>query len=287
MKKRTSQLGRLVAAITLPFVMGACMSWQQQELTGLRDVVTRDQPEKIRVSTRITGNEREIKKPTVSGDTIYGLHDGNLVRIPFAIVTNVSVPKDGAPSTAHGQELIAGGSIRVRPSQPPETGGQWTAEPHRRWADATVVRLTPDSLWYESGGDVAALSVEAVEVRRPTLKDQRWLGMGLGGVLGGVIGAVVGTSMSPGDQFRPTYPEAVGCRGSGFFSRSCTSYGPLVYEQYDSSTDDILGASVVGVLAGGGLGYLAGKMFRRWETVELDQLTVGAGNLAVSMSIRR
>ena len=35
MKKHTSQLGRLVAAITLPFVMGACMSWQQQELTGL------------------------------------------------------------------------------------------------------------------------------------------------------------------------------------------------------------------------------------------------------------
>ena len=282
MKKRTSQLGRLVAAITLPFVMGACMSWQQQELTGLQDVVTRDQPEKIRVSTRITGNEREIKKPQVSGDTIYGLHDGNLVRIPFAIVTNVSVPKDGAPSTAHGQQLAAGGTICVRPSQSPEPGGQWTVEPESRWTEATVVRLTPDSLWYESGGDVAALSVDGVEARQPTLKDQRWLGMGLGGVLGGVIGAVVGTSISPGDQFYPTYPESSNC---GWGSWGC-NLGPLVYEQYDSSTDDIVGSAVVGVLIGGGLGWVIGRTVRRWETVDLAQVTVGNGRLGLSVSVQ-
>ena len=39
MKKRTLRLGRIVAAITLPFVMGACLSWQQQAPTGPRDVV--------------------------------------------------------------------------------------------------------------------------------------------------------------------------------------------------------------------------------------------------------
>ncbi len=51
MKKRTLRLGRMVAAITLPFVMGACTSlqlhgtrdvftWQPHGLTGPRDVVT-------------------------------------------------------------------------------------------------------------------------------------------------------------------------------------------------------------------------------------------------------
>ena len=183
-----------------------------------------------------------------------------------------------APSTVHGQELFVGSMIRVRASQPSGT--------ERGWAEGSVDRLTPDTLWYQSGGGVSAMSWDNVELERSTFRDHRWAGLAIGALAGGAIGAVVGISISPGDQFRSTYPEARGCSYSGFF-RSCTHYGPLVHEQYDSSTDDILGASAVGVLIGGGLGWVIGKALTRWERVELDQITVGNGNLAVSMSIRR
>ena len=40
-------------------------------------------------------------------------------------------------------------------------------------------------------------------------------------------------------------------------------------------------------MTGGGLGYVVGKALGRWETVELDQVMIGDGNLAVSMRIVR
>ena len=48
-----------------------------------------------------------------------------------------------APSTVHGQELFVGSTIRVRASQPSGT--------ERGWTEGSVDRLTPDTLWYQSG----------------------------------------------------------------------------------------------------------------------------------------
>ena len=54
-----------------------------------------------------------------------------------------------APLTAHGQQLVAGDTIRVKPSRSTEPKRQWTVkQPVPRWTEGTVVRLTPDTLWY-------------------------------------------------------------------------------------------------------------------------------------------
>ena len=101
MYRRTSRLGRLVAAITLPCVLSACMSWQQQELTGLRDVIVLDQPDKVRVRTRFTGDELEIERPQVSGDTISGGYGPRqAVSVPFADLTEASLQEVDDGKTA-------------------------------------------------------------------------------------------------------------------------------------------------------------------------------------------
>jgi outer membrane lipoprotein SlyB len=41
-----------------------------------------------------------------------------------------------------------------------------------------------------------------------------------------------------------------------------------------------------GALIGGTLGYVVGRGLGRWETVEIDQVTVGDGALSFSLSIR-
>ena len=68
------------------------------------------------------------------------------------------------PSTAHGQQLIAGDTIRVRASQSTGTG--------RVWTEGSVVRLAPDTLWYQSSGGVSAMSWDNVELKRPTFRNQ-------------------------------------------------------------------------------------------------------------------
>ena len=55
-----------------------------------------------------------------------------------------------APLTALGQELAAGDTIRLRPSQSTGTA--------RGWSEGSVVRLAPDTLWYRSSGSVSAIS---------------------------------------------------------------------------------------------------------------------------------
>ena len=97
MKKRTSQLGRLVAAITLPFVMTACVTWRQRDLTDLRDVIVNDQPEEIRLRTETSDAELTIAHPQLFRDTISGSPDGSVMKIPFADVTNLRVY--GGPSS--------------------------------------------------------------------------------------------------------------------------------------------------------------------------------------------
>ena len=91
--------------------------------------------------------------------------------------------------------------------------------------------------------------------------------------------------MSPGDQFMTVYPES-NCRIENIFNPRPCNPGPSQVVQYDSSTDDILGGSALGVLIGGGLGWAMGRLIRRWETVDLAQVTVGNGGLGLSVSVR-
>ena len=91
MKKLGSGIRRSVAALTLPFVMGACMTWQQQDVADLRDVIERDQPDRVRIRTR-SGDEFDVRNPRVSMDTIFG-PDGPLVGIPLVDVAEASLPK--------------------------------------------------------------------------------------------------------------------------------------------------------------------------------------------------
>lgn len=162
-----------------------------------------------------------------------------------------------APSTAYGQQLFAG--------------------------DATVTRLTPVILWHQSDHIITSRSIGPAEIRRATHRDHRWSGLAIGAVAGGTIGALVGLG-----NFEPlSYP--------GNLSLSCSVLSfvcpddlvdPLV--EADSRPDEHTTTGIVaGALIGGGLGFLVGKMLGHWETVELDQLTVAAGNVAVSMRIRR
>ena len=176
-----------------------------------------------------------------------------------------------APSTAHGQQLFTGDAIRVRASQ--------STEPDPQWTDATVVRLTPDTLWYQARGSVSPISMENAEIQRAVGR-KRWMnGLRIGVLAGGAVGALAAyISFEP----RFGYEDDLGA----FIKRSFgVDPGPQV--QINSRAEETAGGAVVGGLTGGALGFFVGKVLGQWETVELDQLTVGGGSLAVSMRIRR
>ncbi len=177
-----------------------------------------------------------------------------------------------APSTAHGQQLVAGDVIRVRASQSPGTA--------RGWTEGSVVRLAPDTLWYQSSGSVSAMPWDNLELKRPTFRDHRWSGLGIGVAAGGAIGALVALL-----SFEPTENLSVACSILSFVCPDA-----IVDEAFvpaNSRAEETARLAVGGALIGGGLGYVVGMLLGRWETVELDQFTIGDGNLAVSMSIRR
>ncbi len=175
-----------------------------------------------------------------------------------------------SPSTAHGRQLVAGDSIRVRASR--------STEPDPQWTDATVVRFTPDTLWYQAGSSVSAISIDNVELKRPTFRNRRWTGLGIGALAGGAVGALAAYS-----SFEPRfgYEDDLGA----FIKRSFgVDPGPQV--QVNSRAADTAAGATVGALAGGALGFFVGKALGRWETIELDQLTVGGGALSLSFRIR-
>ena len=180
-----------------------------------------------------------------------------------------------APSTVHGQELFVGSIIRVGASQ--STGTE------RGWTEGSLVRLTSDTLWYQSDGSVSAMSLVNAEIRRATDRNRRWAGLGIGAAAGGAIGALVALV-----NFEPTEKLSLSC-SILFFVCSDELVDPLVdpIVPVNSRAEEAVTGAIVGALTGGGLGYVVGMLLGRWETVELDQVMVGAGNLAVSMSIRR
>ncbi len=174
-----------------------------------------------------------------------------------------------APSSALGQQLVAGDAIRVRASQ--------SAEPGLQWTEGRVVRLTSDTLWYQASGSVSPISLDAAEIQRGTGR-KRWRnGLGICALAGGAVGALVAyRSFEP----RFGYKDL----GEALF---CPFLGCEPDTQLNSRKDETAGGAFLGALIGGTAGFLVGKMLGGWETVELDQITVGAGNLGVSLSIRR
>ncbi len=179
-----------------------------------------------------------------------------------------------APSTARSQQFVAGDTIRVKPSRSIEPERTWAVEqPRPRWTEGTVVRVTPDSLWYQSSGNVSPISMDIANIQRPTHRDQRVAGAVIGGVTVGAISALIG---------HKEYSPRVSDCGSGWnFFCSATKPNPLSRGE-QTALIAALGASV-----GGYLGYHAGKWFGHWETVELDQVMIAPGSLAVSMRIVR
>ena len=172
------------------------------------------------------------------------------------------------PSAAHGQELAAGETIRVRASQ--ET------EPNRSWNDGTVVRLTPDTLWYRSGGGVSPMPIDNAEIKRSTLRDHRWGGAKLGGLAGFAIGGLVGHF-----TFEPELYE---------FRRTCTSLVPSLCDEFRQSNSGLVASAkgaATGILIGATVGWFVGRRAGRWETVEVDQITTRDGALSLSFRVRR
>ena len=89
-------------------------------------------------------------------------------------------------------------------------------------------------------------------------------------------------------SFEPTESLSLGCSILSFVCPDdlVSPLGdPLVPD--NSRAGETVTHAVAGALIGGGLGYVVGMLLGRWETVELDQVVVGDGNLAVSMRIRR
>ena len=93
MLERTSYVRRSVAAISLPLMMSACMSWRYQEPTSLRDTISREQPERIRLRNSDSGVQFEIDEPRTSGEAISGRQGGEEVSIPVAELSEAGVHK--------------------------------------------------------------------------------------------------------------------------------------------------------------------------------------------------
>ena len=160
------------------------------------------------------------------------------------------------PTAALGQQLVAGDAIGLRATR------RWPLEQRKpQWTEATVVRVTPDTLWYQSGGHVSPISVEKSEIRRRTFRNHQRAGTVIGVVAGGAIGALAGHA-----SYEP---------------KTRVSGPPVSREAFTVES------GFYGALIGGGLGHLLGKALGHWETVELDRITARDGNLAVSVRIRR
>ena len=166
-----------------------------------------------------------------------------------------------APSSALSQELTAGDAIRVRPS--PSTA------PEGRWTEANVLRLTADTLWYESDRSVSPIAMDIADIQIRT--DHRVAGAVIGGVTGATVLGLFGHS-----TWSPTVKKSSDC-----FIFCDTKPNPVSRGAETAIT------AALGALVGGWLGFRIGEKLGNWETVELDRITVGDRSLAVIMRIRR
>jgi hypothetical protein len=102
---RQSTLRRLVCAVLLPCYLAACTSWKTQKVSP-EQVLADEQPDNVRV-TLIDGSQVEVFQPTVSGDTLTGLREGQRVSIPLASVSELELREGDSGKTV----LLAAGIV--------------------------------------------------------------------------------------------------------------------------------------------------------------------------------
>lgn len=167
------------------------------------------------------------------------------------------------PSSAHGQQFDRRDTIRVK--SPGSVA--------HRWTEVTLVRLTADTLWYESPRGVSWLPMANAQIQRSTHQDRRVAGTIIGIVAGGAAGALIAHATFEPEFHHSSLGGALVCA-----LNNCTP------PQSNSRSTVTAEGALFGAALGGGLGYLIGRAAGRWETVEIDQ--IAARNGAFSMSLR-
>ncbi len=117
---------RILSCILLPAYLSSCTTWQVQRASP-EQVVTEDQPSKVRVTTT-DQSELVVEKPRVSGDTLLGLGDwnvsltgsvytvsdtGSALQIPLADISHLAIKKTDATKTVFLGLGIAAGVFAV------------------------------------------------------------------------------------------------------------------------------------------------------------------------------
>jgi hypothetical protein len=116
------------------------------------------------------------------------------------------------------------------------------------------------------------MSVDQADIQRPTLRDHRVRGAQFGGLAGAAVGGLIAYSrFEPEIETGPT---------------KCTGFNCRQPQQTNSGLVASIKGAAAGILIGGTLGWFVGRALGQWETVELAQLMIGDGNLAVSLRIR-
>jgi hypothetical protein len=93
MKKLGSGIRRSMVALTLPLVMSACSTWQQQDVASLPDLIVREQPDKVRLRTR-SDVEFDLEDPQIDGDKITGFYRSiRVVGVPLADIAEASIER--------------------------------------------------------------------------------------------------------------------------------------------------------------------------------------------------
>ena len=126
---------------------------------------------------------------------------------------------------------------------------------------------------------MAAMAWDNVELKRATGRNRGWSGLGIGAAAGGAIGALVAVV-----NFDPVGRLTLTC---SLLSFVCPDDVVDPLTPVNSRARETAIGVFRGALVGGGLGYIVGRMFGRWETVELDQLVISGGSLAVGIRVRR
>ena len=188
------------------------------------------------------------------------------------IATTLLVAAAFSPPQASAQELGPGDMVNLRPS----ARRQWGDAPTHPWTEATVVRLTTDTLWYRVGRDVAQLPVTDAEVRRATGRDHRWLTATVAGVAGATaLGVVMYAAFEPEYAYR-----SIGAALACSINPSCQGA-----PQANSRAGDTALGAFVGAGLGIFLGYFVGKRLGRWEAVDLTPTFTDAGGPSLSIRV--
>lgn len=94
---RSLSCGRSITAAIALWLLGACSTWQVQDVTPQALLETRS-PDVIQV-TRMDSTRIELRVPRLMGDTIVGARNGQFERVALADVLAVAVRTGGGGGT--------------------------------------------------------------------------------------------------------------------------------------------------------------------------------------------